>query len=396
VRLARSCVRDVFSLKHSASHGQVFERSGLYRISKHFKFALESAISERRHSHAVLLEDDLLISPDLLRYFWSVAWLLEKDPTLWCASAWNDQGFPHTTWDARGVGRTDYFPGLGWMLSAGVWDELRAKWPERATTGWDHWMRLSTTSKGRECLRPEINRSRHASSRGTNVVNNKPFERFTFERTGVDSFGDLSYLLQPAYESATAQLLRTAKPVSVPEGRDSLERWLTKLPTDVPSLLLYVREEYQALAKRLGLWGENPRATHNGTITLRLPSRATLVLADRRRCPYLPPALRETPADGSFVVAKIGKSCDEACRDRNEECISKELEWANSCEVMRSHFKCEAGCGHQVGAELPAYASSKSLDTYQQCLISDIAFSKCDAKYAKTTRLCRCVRKAKL
>ena len=58
----------------------------------------------------------------------------------------------------------------------------------------DHWMRLTTTSKGRECVAPEINRSRHASARGTNVIDNKPFERFTFEKKGVEDFGDLSYL----------------------------------------------------------------------------------------------------------------------------------------------------------------------------------------------------------
>ena len=66
------------------------------------------------------------------------------------------------------------------MISAELWQELRAKWPEAPTTGWDHWMRLSATARGRECVAPEINRSRHASKRGTNVVDNKPFERFSF------------------------------------------------------------------------------------------------------------------------------------------------------------------------------------------------------------------------
>ena len=57
---------------------------------------------------------------------------------------------------------------------------------------------------------------------------------------------------------------------------------------------------------------------------------------------------------------------------------------------MTPVWPCEAGCGHQVGPELPAYASSNSLDTYRQCLVSDIAVSKCDAKYFKTERLCFC------
>ncbi len=47
-------------------------------------------------------------------------------------------------------------------------------------SGWDRWMRLSTTTRGRECVVPEINRSRHASSHGTNVVDNTPFEVLAF------------------------------------------------------------------------------------------------------------------------------------------------------------------------------------------------------------------------
>ena len=41
---------------------------------------------------------------------------------------------------------------------------------------------------------PEINRSRHASKRGTNVLDNRPFERFTFE-TAEDAV--TARLLQP-------------------------------------------------------------------------------------------------------------------------------------------------------------------------------------------------------
>ena len=83
------------------------------------------------------MEDDLLLSPDFLTLFVSAAWLLKADPSLWCVSAWNDQGFPHTTRDPSRLRRTDYFPGLGWMISAELWNsELRATWPEAPTTGW--------------------------------------------------------------------------------------------------------------------------------------------------------------------------------------------------------------------------------------------------------------------
>ena len=123
-----------------------------------------------------------------------------------------------------------------------------------------------------------------------------------------------------------------------------------------------------------------------------LGTGATLLLADRRRSPYLREEERWRPQPGGRnVVAAAGKSCHEACAAEGGSCVQKELEWANTCEALGAAFACEAGCGHQVGPELPAYAASPSLDTHRQCLISDIAISKCEAKYGKTSRLCRCV-----
>lgn len=118
---------------------------------------------------------------------------------------------------------------------------------------------------------------------------------------------------------------------------------------------------------------------------------ATPLLLNRRKSPYLPDTMRVRPPAGmAQVAAAPGMSCDEACRGRGGRCEARTLEWGNTCQALAAHFGCEAGCGHQVGPELPAYASSPDLDTFQQCLVSDIAISKCEAKYAKTRRLCSC------
>ena len=79
-----------------------FERGGLAKISEHFRKALEAVFTNRAHSHAVIVEDDLLLSPDFLKLFWSTAWLLEQDASLWCVSAWNDQvrwSVPQAVWE---------------------------------------------------------------------------------------------------------------------------------------------------------------------------------------------------------------------------------------------------------------------------------------------------------
>ena len=117
--------------------------------------------------------------------------------TFWCVSAWNDQA-SHTRHRMQ-EGYCAPTTSLGsWMDGCVPYlgGTARHQWPAAPTTGWDHWMRLGTTSHGRECVAPEINRSRHASKRGTNVLDNKPFERFAFEKVGVQTFGDLSYLLR--------------------------------------------------------------------------------------------------------------------------------------------------------------------------------------------------------
>lgn len=40
----------------------------------------------------ILNEDDLNISPDFFGYFEAMQKILSKDPSLYCVSAWNDNG----------------------------------------------------------------------------------------------------------------------------------------------------------------------------------------------------------------------------------------------------------------------------------------------------------------
>ena len=55
----------------------------------------------------------MLFSPDFLRFFEATAVLLELDDSLFCISAWNDNGRQEDfNWDQRRMFRTSYFPGL--------------------------------------------------------------------------------------------------------------------------------------------------------------------------------------------------------------------------------------------------------------------------------------------
>lgn len=49
-----------------------------------------------------------------------------------CVSAWNDNGKIGNIDETASslLYRTDFFPGLGWMLSKELWNELSVKWPK--------------------------------------------------------------------------------------------------------------------------------------------------------------------------------------------------------------------------------------------------------------------------
>lgn len=83
--------------------------------------------------HLFVFSDDLEVAPDFFEYFLGTYPILLADPTLWCISAWNDNGKKNliAVENPELLYRTDFFPGLGWMLTKSLWDELSPKWPHR-------------------------------------------------------------------------------------------------------------------------------------------------------------------------------------------------------------------------------------------------------------------------
>jgi hypothetical protein len=57
--------------------------------------------------------------------------------------------------------RSDFFPGLGWLLPRRTYDLLIPKWPAGY---WDDWMREPAQRGGRACLRPEVSRVRNVGT----------------------------------------------------------------------------------------------------------------------------------------------------------------------------------------------------------------------------------------
>ena len=72
-------------------------------------------------AYGIVLEEDMVVSPDFLTYFLRLAPAMDADPSLFCISAYNDNGLDHLAEDSTLVYRTEWFVGLGWLIKRCVY-----------------------------------------------------------------------------------------------------------------------------------------------------------------------------------------------------------------------------------------------------------------------------------
>ena len=60
------------------------------KIFRHYVLMFHKIFDEYKHSHLLVLEDDLLISPSILSFLDQTSRVLDKDPSLLCISLFND------------------------------------------------------------------------------------------------------------------------------------------------------------------------------------------------------------------------------------------------------------------------------------------------------------------
>lgn len=118
--------------------------------------------------------------------------------------------------------------------------------------------------------------------------------------------------------------------------------------------------------------------------------------------PFVSDPLPAGALDGvSLVVSKQGESCEAACRGGGgKACSERHLPHANSCDRLREHVGCEAGCevcrgeGCGSGGELPSYVEPKSPKQNHpaMCYLGPPdAELTCAGKDKLSRRLCTCM-----
>jgi hypothetical protein len=100
----------------------------LSRLTYNYRLMLDHAFQENSEAdHVIVLEDDLIISEDALVFFRQGAHLMQRDPSVFCVSGYNDNGFASNTADASAVLRGQHFMALGWMTSRDVYERSVSK-----------------------------------------------------------------------------------------------------------------------------------------------------------------------------------------------------------------------------------------------------------------------------
>ncbi|XP_008477431.1 alpha-1,3-mannosyl-glycoprotein 2-beta-N-acetylglucosaminyltransferase [Diaphorina citri] len=247
---------------------------GYFKIARHYGWALNQMFYEFNFSTAIVIEDDLDIAPDFFEYFLGTYPLLISDPTLWCVSAWNDNGKPTLidTSSSDLLYRTDFFPGLGWMLTKDLWDEISVKWPR---SYWDDWIRQPEQRKDRACIRPEISRTRTFGKIG--VSNGMYFDKHLKFIHLNDHFVpftklNLTYLLRENYDVEYVKLVYSLPTVTY----DDLKMNTIKHDGAV-RIAYYTKDQFRRNAKFLGLMDDFrsgvPRTGYRGIVSFIYNSR---------------------------------------------------------------------------------------------------------------------------
>ncbi|KAL3119014.1 hypothetical protein niasHT_003797 [Heterodera trifolii] len=268
---------EVQHVKHSSSESEHLKPprehrqfGTYYKIARHYKLGLTHLFDKLNFTTVIITEDDLDIAPDFFDFFLATRPLLEADRSLFCVSAWNDngkKGLVDLSFGASLLFRSDFFSGLGWMMTKDFWDELRPKWPRAF---WDDFLREPEQRKNRSCIRPEISRTamtefgRIGASKG--LFFNRHLRRVFLNRMPVNFTRiDLSGFIRSEYDANFLERVYSAQKVHM----ENILEW-SKNSGDC-RIEYESMDEFVSIALRVGVMADSkagvPRTAYRGVVT---------------------------------------------------------------------------------------------------------------------------------
>jgi alpha-1,3-mannosyl-glycoprotein beta-1,2-N-acetylglucosaminyltransferase len=236
------------------------------RIALHYGWAFARLFETMGLERVIVIEDDLEIAPDFFALFRAVSGLIARDPTIWTVSAWNDNSYPGKVSDPERLFRTDFFPGLGWLMTKALWREVRDRWP---WIMWDDWYRRPSIRRGRSVVCPEVSRIYNFGREGTAGANffDERLAGTAVNTTKVDFEAmDLRWLVGDRYERRFRDIVGAARTIDADMRADDGR-------SDV-KVLYHGEASFNALAERFGLMpafrdAGLPRMSYRGVVSFR-------------------------------------------------------------------------------------------------------------------------------
>lgn len=297
-------VAGLFAIR-AVQHEPKSQKNG--RISQHYKASLTDTFDLYPDSKfAIILEEDLDVSLDFFSYFSQTVSLLEEDDSIYCISAWNDQGYEHSCQDPALLYRVETMPGLGWILKRKMYkEELEPNWPgPDKLWDWDMWMRLDVIRKNRECIIPDISRTYHFGSSGLNM--NPYFQDHYFSKHPLNTNSDVQLravesMRKEEYELTIHSLFRQASVLD--HSKDPCKE--NFIPNTVGmTYVMYISMEsekdfdhWMKLSTCFHLWDLDARGFHKGLWRFWLKGNHILVVGH----PYSPYSSKYKPSGVSAL-----------------------------------------------------------------------------------------------
>ncbi|KAJ9595636.1 hypothetical protein L9F63_013188 [Diploptera punctata] len=258
------------------------------RISQHYKASLTATFNIFPSAkYAIIVEEDLDVSPDFFSYFSQTRRLLDEDDTVYCISAWNDQGYEHTSDDPSMLYRVETMPGLGWILKRSLYkDELESKWPTpEKMWDWDMWMRLPEVRKGRECVIPDVSRTYHFGASGLNMnsyFQDVYFKKHSFNTLPHVQLKNVDSVKQSNYEDIIVSMIKRGYVLDHSKSPCE-EHFIPDKKAEI--IIMYIKMEepkdfvtWLQVAKCFKIWDLDARGYHKSMWRMHMKGNEMLVI----------------------------------------------------------------------------------------------------------------------
>ncbi len=142
------------NIKSSFSYTDVYHKS--------LEMIWSNNSTHKDKTSAIIIEEDLILSPDFLYFFSNVYDIYIKDPNVIAISSWNYNSFLQIDGSSNYIYRTNEFPGLGFMLKKSVYEKYMAGNLKKCCSKrvWDNWdLRDATGSEAQmDVIIPDVSR----------------------------------------------------------------------------------------------------------------------------------------------------------------------------------------------------------------------------------------------